>query len=88
VARAARRHRHINPIGPVNLVSHVAFKCKLSRYTEGLITPVQLRDQLTHIREKKVLVVKVVDVTDFHGGGCTAVESSALISLKPTGFNP
>jgi nitric-oxide synthase len=26
-----------------------------------------LRDQLTPIREKKVLVVKVVDVTDFHG---------------------
>ena len=33
----------------------------------GLITPKQLRDQLTHIREQKALVVKVVDVTDFHG---------------------
>jgi len=33
----------------------------------GLITPKQLRDQLKPIREKKVLVVKVVDVTDFHG---------------------
>jgi len=33
----------------------------------GLMTPKQLRDQLTPIREKKVLVVKVVDVTDFHG---------------------
>ena len=33
----------------------------------GLITPKQLRDQLKPIREKKALVVKVVDVTDFHG---------------------
>jgi nitric-oxide synthase len=38
-----------------------------ARLSKGLITPVQLRDQLTHIRERKVLVVKVVDVTDFHG---------------------
>ena len=33
----------------------------------GLITPKQLRDQLKTIRERKALVVKVVDVTDFHG---------------------
>lgn len=38
-----------------------------ARPSKGLITPTELRDQLTHIREKKVLVVKVVDVTDFHG---------------------
>lgn len=38
-----------------------------ARLSKGLITPVELRDQLTYIREKKVLVVKVVDVTDFHG---------------------
>ena len=33
----------------------------------GLITPKQLRDSLKEIRERKTLVVKVVDVTDFHG---------------------
>ena len=33
----------------------------------GLITPKELRDQLKPIREKKALVVKVVDATDFHG---------------------
>ena len=38
-----------------------------ARMSQGLITPSQLREQLTHIRDKKVLVVKVVDVTDFHG---------------------
>ena len=38
-----------------------------ARMSQGLLTPSQLREQLTHIRDKKVLVVKVVDVTDFHG---------------------
>jgi len=38
-----------------------------ARMSQGLLTPSQLREQLTHIRDEKVLVVKVVDVTDFHG---------------------
>ena len=38
-----------------------------ARLQTGLITPAQLREQLSAIREKKALVVKVVDATDFHG---------------------
>ena len=38
-----------------------------ARLRTGLITPAQLREQLSAIREKKALVVKVVDATDFHG---------------------
>jgi nitric-oxide synthase len=38
-----------------------------ARLQTGLITPAQLREQLCSIREKKALVVKVVDATDFHG---------------------
>ena len=38
-----------------------------ARLQTGLITPAQLREQLCAIREKKALVVKVVDATDFHG---------------------
>jgi len=33
----------------------------------GLIAPRELRESLKEIRERKTLVVKVVDVTDFHG---------------------
>ena len=47
-----------------------------ARLAAGLITPVELRDQLTHIRDKKVLVVKVVDATDFHGWGRCQAELS------------
>ena len=38
-----------------------------AKLSAGLITPSELREQLTRIRDEKVLVVKVVDVTDFHG---------------------
>ena len=38
-----------------------------ARETSGLITPIQLRESLMHIKDKKALVVKVVDATDFHG---------------------
>ena len=33
----------------------------------GLITPEELRETLKDIRGKKALVVKIVDLTDFHG---------------------
>ena len=33
----------------------------------GLITPEELRETLRGIRAKKALVVKIVDLTDFHG---------------------
>ena len=33
----------------------------------GLITPEELRETLKDIRRKKALVVKIVDLTDFHG---------------------
>ena len=38
-----------------------------ARLQTGLITPAQLREQLTASATKKALVVKVVDATDFHG---------------------
>ena len=38
-----------------------------AKLSAGLITPSELREQLTRIRDEKVLVVKVVDATDFHG---------------------
>lgn len=59
---------------PGSLHSHATIRvgcrypiCGGARQSKGLITPAELRDQLTHLREKKVLVVKVVDATDFHG---------------------